>query len=156
MAKGRAGDFPRRIQQLLWDALDLRDQRDQDQLSPHGLTVALGRLEARLDRLLEWTKTNPDNERLAKHLAKHRTQLFTFLKVPGLDATNYRAEQAMRPAVVNRKVWGGNRTERGAKAQSILLTLLQTARQWLKDTLTLLADLICGKPVSLAFLPAGP
>ena len=45
--------------------------------------------------MLYWTKTHPDNERLAKHLAKHNNQLFTFLKVPGIDATNYRAEQAM-------------------------------------------------------------
>jgi hypothetical protein len=70
--------------------------------------------------------------------------------------SNYRAEQAMRPAVVNRKVWGGNRTERGAEAQSILMSLLQTARQGARDTLALFADLICGKPVRLAFLPAGP
>jgi transposase len=30
--------------------------------------------------------------------------------------------------VVNRKVWGGNRTERGAEAQRILMTICQTAR----------------------------
>jgi hypothetical protein len=39
--------------------------------------------------------------------------LFTFLRHPGLDATNWRGEHAMRYAVVNRKVWGGNRTYRG-------------------------------------------
>ena len=63
------------------------------------------------------------NERLAKHLAKHRHQLFTFLYHPGLDATNYRAEQATRPAVVNRKVWGGSRTpagQFGARAAKLL------------------------------------
>ena len=31
-----------------------------------------------------------------------------------LPAANYLGEQAIRPAVVNRKVWGGNRTDRGA------------------------------------------
>jgi transposase len=155
-ARGRATTFPRQVRQLFWDALDLRKRRDGGRVSPAGLAVALGRLQARLDRLLAWTKTDPDNERLAKHLAKHRHQIFTFLKFPGLDATNYRAEQAMRPAVVNRKVWGGNRTERGAQAQSILMTLLETARRGVRDTMALFADLICGKPVHLAFLPAGP
>ena len=36
--------------------------------------------------------------------------LFTFLRVPGVQATNWRAEYAIRPPVVCRKAWGGNRT----------------------------------------------
>jgi transposase len=43
--------------------------------------------------------------------------------------TNYRAEQALRPAVVNRKVWGGNRTWIGARAQSVLTSVLLTRVQ---------------------------
>jgi len=34
-----------------------------------------------------------------------------------LDATNHRAEEAIRPAVVARKVWGGNRTVNGAHSR---------------------------------------
>jgi hypothetical protein len=37
-------------------------------------------------------------------------EIVTFLYCPGLEATNWRAEQAIRPMVVERKVWGGNRT----------------------------------------------
>ena len=36
---------------------------------------------------------------------------------PAIDATNWRAEHAIRPAVVTRKVCGGNRTVRGAATQ---------------------------------------
>jgi hypothetical protein len=36
------------------------------------------------------------------------------LYCPGLEATNWRAEQAIRPIVVARKVWGRNRTPCGA------------------------------------------
>ncbi len=106
--------------------------------------------------MLYWTRNHADNERLAKHLAKHRNQLFTFLKIPGIDATNYRAEQAMRPAAVNRKVWGGNRTAAGAHAQSVLMTVLRTGRQQLRDTLGLTADILRGRQPSLALLPDGP
>ena len=156
-----AARFPRQVRGLLGDALGLRDRRDEGQISPRGLSVAVGRLERRLDRLLFWTRTDADNERLAKHLAKHRNQLFTFLRIPGIDATNYRAEQAMRPAAVNRKVWGGNRTAAGAHAQSILMTVLRTARQQLRDTMELLANTLCGRNVRLRLdqrhlLPAGP
>ena len=44
------------------------------------------------------------------HLAPEREHLFTFLCLPGVQATNWRAEQAIRPAVVTRKDWGGNRS----------------------------------------------
>jgi len=155
-AVGGAAIFPRQVRQLLADALALRDRRDDGQLSPHGVAVAVGRLNSRLDRMLYWTKTHADNERLAKHLSKHRHQLFTFLKVPGIDATNYRAEQAMRPAAVNRKVWGGNRTAAGAAAQSILMTVLRTGRQQLRDTLGIISDILRGCRPRLALAPAGP
>lgn len=46
-----------------------------------------------------------------------------------MDATNWQAEQAIRPAVVNRKVWGGNRTWRGAATQSRMMSVLRTASQ---------------------------
>jgi len=155
-AVGGAVLFPRHIRELLTDALALRDRREEGQLSARGLAVATGRLEARLGRLLAGPKTHPDNARLAKHLRKHRDDLFTFLRVPGLDATNYRAEQAMRPAAVNRKVWGGNRTENGAHAQSVLMTVLATCRQQARDSLAFLANILRGRHPRLALLPSGP
>jgi hypothetical protein len=39
-----------------------------------------------------------------------------------------RAEQALRLAVVNRKVAGGNRTAHGAASQQILTSVVQAAR----------------------------
>lgn len=55
------------------------------------------------------------NHRLVAHLAAEheRGALFTFLTHPGVEATNWLGKQAIRPAVVSRKVWGGNRTETG-------------------------------------------
>jgi transposase len=125
--------FPRQVKTLLQDALHLRDRRDDGELSSHGLAVATGRLESRLNRLLTWTKSNRVNERLAKHLDAHRDQLFTFPRHPGVEATNWPAEQSIRPAVVNRKVWGGNRTEDGARAQEILASVLRTCAQRGRD-----------------------
>jgi transposase len=151
-----AAVFPRKVQGLLWDALALRDRRDAGEVSPHGVAVAVGRLRTRLDRMLVWTKVHPGNERLAKHLDQHRNHLFTFLTTPGLDATNWRAEQAMRAGVVNRKVWGGNRTESAAHAQAVLMTILATARQHGRDTLALMSNLLCGRQPRLSLVPAGP
>jgi transposase len=142
-ARGAATRFPRQIKEVLREALDLRRRRDAGKVSDYGVAVTRGRLGKRLDRLLYRTRANPANERLAKHLYGHRDQLLTFLEHPGLDATNWRAEQAIRPAVVNRKVWGGNRTETGARAQSILMSVLRTCAQQDRDFLTFLSRLLC-------------
>jgi len=153
-ATGAAARFPRQIKEVLQAALDLRDRRDAGQVSNHGVAVARGRLGKRLDRLLYRTRANSANERLAKHLYQHREQLLTFLEHPGLDATNWRAEQAIRPAVVNRKVWGGSRTETGAEAQSILMSVLRTCAQQHRDALTFLSRLLRGQRPRLLLAPS--
>jgi len=57
--------------------------------------------------------------------------LFTYLKCPALEATNYRAEQAIRPAAVIRKVL--RRQPDGVETQQILLSVLRSSRQQGKD-----------------------
>jgi hypothetical protein len=71
--------------------------------------------------------------------------LFTFLYCPGLDATNNAAERALRPLVVARKNWGGNRTQKGARAQAVLTSILQTGQQQGKNPLDLLIALLLGE-----------
>jgi len=66
--------------------------------------------------------------------------MFTFLTTPGVQATNWRAEQALRPAVVNRKSWGGNRSWTGAHTQQIALSVIRTARQQQQDPIKLMVD----------------
>ena len=119
----------------------------------HGLAVARGRLYHRLLDLVWPAKAHAGNERLAAFLWDHRDDLFTFLAEPGLDATNWRAEQALRPAVVNRKVWGGNRTWAGARAQAVLMSVWRTCWQQGRSALDLLSQLLRGTPVALALPP---
>jgi hypothetical protein len=135
--------FPHAVKALLQDALVLRDRRVRGDLSPHGFAVARGRLQARGDRLLAWKPTDKDNRKLAAHLGRERDALFTFLHHPEVPATNWAAEQAIRPAVATRKVCGGNRTWRGAHTQEILITVLRTSYQQGRDPYTLLTALLC-------------
>jgi len=134
--------FPRAVKSLLKQALAVRDRFLAEELTVRGVGVLRGRLEAELDRLITPVKSHAANERFAKFLRNHAEQLFTFLRPERLgvvEATNWRAEQAIRPAVVNRKVWGGNRTQRGADAQATLSTVLVTLAQQAIDPVQWLA-----------------
>jgi transposase len=155
VAVGAAVRFPRQIKDVLQDALHLRDRHRAGEVSDHGVAVSRGRLESRLDALLRWPRSNAANERLAAHLDKHRDDLFPFLELPWIDATNFRAEQAIRPAVVNRKVWGGNRTEAGAEAQSVLMSVLATCRQQERDSLQFISETLRGQRPQLT-MALGP
>jgi ribosomal protein S15P/S13E len=63
--------------------------------------AAIKALEDRADRLLAEHIRQPANRRLQKHLTHERQALFTYLKRDGVEATNWRAEQAIRPAVTS-------------------------------------------------------
>ena len=138
-----AARFPQQVRAILHAAWALRDRRAEGEISAHGLAVARGRLLARLERAWAPRFRNPDNERLANHLYRQRGALFAFLTRPGMDATNWRAEQALRPLVVIRKVWGGNRTPVGARTQEILGSLLRTCWQQRRSPLPILKKLLC-------------
>ncbi len=131
------------VQAVLQDGLALRDRANADEISEHGLASARGRLVARLERLLADPPPLADAERFAKHLTNEFPAVFLFLCDPSIDATNWRAEQAIRPAVVTRKVCGGNRTRRGANTQQVLASVVRTARQRKLDTRALITTLLC-------------
>ncbi len=134
--------LPHAVQRILLTALQLRDRFAAGEISPHGLLVARGQLGARLDRTLAGRIHHPPNRRLARHLKRERPYLFTFLGRQDVAATNWRAEQAIRPAVVTRKVWGGNRTWTGAGTQQILASVLRTCQQQQRDALDVFAEML--------------
>jgi transposase len=153
--------FPRKVQDFLREALALRDRRDDGTIGAHGLAVVRGRLEKRLDRLLDGRLSHPGNRTFQKHLVGHREEILTFLYEPDIEATNWPAEQAVRPLGVNRKVFGGNRTAAGGHAQEVLGSVFATLAQRALDTLSLVSRIIClladqRPPFIQRFLPIPP
>src|SRR3972149_322144 len=93
-----------------------------------------------MDRLLAWKPTEHENRKLVKHLRNERDALFTFLRDPSVPASNWWGEQAIRPLVVTRKIWGGNRTELGAITQQNIGTFFRTCHQQGADPFALIAQ----------------
>jgi len=63
---------------------------------------------------------------LARRLLRHQGELFEFVRVPGLDADNNRAERLLRPLVIGRKISGGTRSPAGTAAHMGLSSLFAT------------------------------
>jgi transposase len=151
-------DLPRRDRKIpaaakaiLKDALAARD------LDQPGRAAAAVELAARLEQLCARPVGHDANRRLLAHLARQTPAMFTFLTAePDLhvDATNWRAETGIRPAVVNRKVWGGNRTWNGAVTQGRITSIIRTATQHSIDAVSYLADRARGPDPGLAILLA--
>lgn len=112
---------------LLHAAMTL--DRLRGDLSPPEFLRLRQNLDQRADALILPTRADPDEERVANRLRKRRQWLFTFLDHPGVEATNNRAERALRPAVIARKLSCGNKTERGKRTWEILASLAATCTQ---------------------------
>jgi transposase len=129
VAKGGAVHFPKRVIALFREAVHGRNEHLRGVVTREQLQDQRDVFDDRLHALLRRTHAVPAYRTLTKHLWNHFEQWFTFLFNPQVEATNWKAEQAIRPAVVNRKVWGGNRTTVGAKAQGIVMSVIETCHR---------------------------
>jgi transposase len=141
-----AREFPQQVLELLQQSLSLRDQFREGHLTEDDLAEYYLGLSCRLETLVRRGRPNAANRKLAKHLKKHLREWFWFLLDPRIDATNYRAEQALRFGVTNRKVWGGNRTPPGSDAQAVLMSVLETARRHGRNPLDVLQEILHNLP----------
>jgi len=119
--------FRKKLKRIIADAMRLVASKEFD---PDFCESLILRLHDRVLALAVADYKNLDCRRLAKRLWQHGENFFTFLLYPGIvTPDNNRAERAIRPAVVLRKISGGSRTANGANASADLLSLSQTCRQ---------------------------
>lgn len=109
-----AGDavFAPAFQALLRRACAYGARREA--LADTTLRAYAARLETRLDAALRLAPACPQGVKLQRAVKKYRQNLFVFLAERGVPATNNGSEQALRPAVVFRKVTNCFRSEWGA------------------------------------------
>jgi rRNA maturation protein Nop10 len=111
-------------------------------------------LEQTADRLLTpgrpRSRLSKPEESVRNRLWKQRSCLFVFLDHPQVGATNNLAERRLRPAVIQRKLSAGNRTDQGARTWEILVSLGATYAQQGRSFLEHLMQVASFKPESLA------
>jgi transposase len=117
--------FRKKLKKLLKDALRLRDKKDN--LDAKAYDRRKKRLHKRLEMLIETVSKDQDVQRLIKRLKRHEKEIFTFLDYD-VSPYNNHAEQQIRPPVISRRISQQNRSQAGAEAQAILMSLFQTAK----------------------------
>ena len=86
-------------------------------------------MEQQKNRLLDQDVGLIGDVKIRNRLIKHRDHLLRCLWDPAVEPTNNRAERALRPAVIARKLSCGNKTETGKQTWQILTSLATTCRQ---------------------------
>ena len=119
--------FRDRVTRILKEAIALRSRREK--LSARAYQRRVRKIRLRLAWCRRGSSKDPDVERLKDRMAIFKDEILTFLEEQEVEPTNNRAERALRPAVVARKISGGNRTEKGAEAHAVLMSIIQTCRQ---------------------------
>ncbi len=95
-----------------------REQREAKYVSLVGRVHSLGLKHAQDQEHPCWA--------LAKRILRHEDELFQFVLVEGLAASNNLAERSIRPLVVVRKISGGSRSPTGTKTRMALASLFGT------------------------------
>jgi transposase len=83
---------------------------------------------------------NSKSAALAHDLLGRFSTLWTFLFVEGVEPTNNLAERGLRPAVIFRKLSGGNQSDWGARFTERLMTVVCTLKQNAMNIFTFLTE----------------
>src|SRR5262249_24636878 len=124
---GRARDFGEQLKALLRDAMALWYEHRNGRVTEFKAD-AEALQEAITSHLRDRRLKDPDNQRLLNELGWHhdRGNLLRFLADPRIEPTNNRAERALRPAVIARKVSHCSKSGRGADAFAAFTSVIRT------------------------------
>ena len=125
---GRAKAFGSQLKSVLQRANELWRQQRAGEVSDYAEQAE--RMELELNHLLRPRQLrDPDNQRLLDGIGYQNDQqrVLNFLYNPAVEPTNNRAERALRPAVIARKVSHCSKNERGAEAFAAFTSIARTA-----------------------------
>jgi transposase len=126
--------YHRILKSIVQDARALKESRKRFSFKVYFRKVSLIRR-----RLLRWACREHENKnlkRLSQRFMRHALEMLTFLEEPEIPADNNRAERMIRPHVIIRNRSFQNRSDRGAGAHEVMMSLLHTLRLQDKDPLS--------------------
>lgn len=105
-----------------------RLQTDRKKLGEREFKFRLVTLHARLDNLLTWNNPNDILKEVIGKVKRQRSRILTFVENPGVPCHNNFGEYLIRIGVLKRKVSFGSKSEMGADAYAVLLSIYSTCK----------------------------
>lgn len=118
--------YYRELKRILQDALRL--DRKRDELARESFLNRIAKIKK---RLLDWSVRSYKDKylkRLSDRFLKYWFDLVTFLEEPNVSFNNNLCERQIRPNVIIRNRSYQNRSQNGAHAHEVLMSLIQTLR----------------------------
>jgi transposase len=109
-------------------------------LSRHSFRRQMEPIRRRVERVLLRAYVDPATATTVKELVEHIENLWTFVDIDGVEPTNNAAEQALRHAVIWRKLSFGTQSASGSRFVERLLTVIETCRRQERNALTWLIE----------------
>jgi transposase len=124
--------------------------RRRDRLKDSTLKAYERKLDARLDRLMALKPKAAEGQKLQAVIKGCRCHLFVFMTNRQLSPTNNGSEQALRPAVIFRKITNCFRSEWGAEFYANIRSVIETGRRRGIDALKAIQMTLRGLPLAAA------
>jgi len=99
-------------------------------------------IRQRIDALLLGGYCDAPTENFCKELVEHGENLWTFIDVEDIEPTNNAAEQALRHAVIWRKLSFGTQSASGSRFVERLLTTIETCRRQSRNAFAWLVEAV--------------
>jgi transposase len=118
--------FYMKFRKILRDGERLQKQREQ--LGEGVFGRRLKKLHNRLDELVKWENPNAILADIIKKVVRQRPRTLTFVEHKDVPCHNNYAEYLIRVGVLKRKVSFGSKSQKGAEAYAVLLSIYTTCR----------------------------
>ena len=99
-------------------------------------------IRQQVDALLLRGYYNARTHNFCKELWEHREHLWTFIEIEGVEPTNNAAEQALRHAVIWRKLSFGTQSASGSRFVERMLTVIETCRRQKRNVYSWLTEAV--------------
>lgn len=137
------------LKRLLYKSQRARDHCWSEWFDPGVRATIIKSYQEQLSAFLVSNLSSEESKKLQKRLLKHQDKLLHFMSSPDIPPDNNGSERAIRNAKIKQKVSGGFRSEAGATHHATLLSVIETAKKQNLNVLTVIQQLMSGKPVRL-------
>jgi len=123
---GSVFKFYIRFRKILRDGESL--QLNRKEIGEKTFKQRLDKLHSRLNELLKWQNPNDILKDIIEKVERQRPYILTFVEHEGVPCHNNFAESLIRKGVLKRKISFGSKSQQGAEAYAILLSIHTTCQ----------------------------